>query len=425
MPSRSRPANSDQPVTNNLPDYLIAITAAAALWLLPSSALAAITPSIASVSNPIFVGDSFTITGTGFTAGSVANFFVATASGPVNFGPLDHSAQTSTSLTIPVPTSKVAALGEGVVSIVVINTDQGYTQSNPMTAQLFGDKADGFPNLTTVNGAGLAATSTNPSFATDNVETVVVQNHAVTLGGSGFDTVHGVAIDLFCDCSGGKISPLFLNPGNTGLTSTALTFTLPAAAVTGPGSFVISNAGVKGDYTIKSNAVSVPIGARVTVSSVTQSGCTVTVKGSGFAVTTPGVPAFTVINLFNRHSGGVINLGGLSGGVPKIPLDVTTAEQFTFNLAATGFVPGPSYVQVLNPPFLPFTSSGNTPNGAFAAAACSTATPTVTPTPTHTPPPSPTATATPAPTPTSVGPTPTPGPTPLIPNINHYYPALE
>ena len=28
-------------------------------------------------------------------------------------------------------------------------------------------------------------------------------------------------------------------------------------------------------------------------------------------------------------------------------------------------MPGPSYVQALNPPFVPFTSSGNTPNGAL------------------------------------------------------------
>jgi hypothetical protein len=403
---------------------IILITVAAALWALPRCGFAAVTPSITSISNPVFVGDNLTITGSGFTAGSVANFFVATASGPINFGPLAQSGFTSTSLSIPVPTSKVTTLGQGVVSVVVVNTDQGYTQSNVATAQLFGDNADGFPNLTTINGVGLAATSTNPSFATDNVETVVQQSHTVTLGGSGFDTVHGVAIDLFCDCTGGKISPLFLNPGDPGLTATTLTFTLPAGAVTGPGSFVISNKGAKGDYAIKSNAVSVPIGAAVTVSSVSEVGCTVTVNGSGFAVSTPGLPAFTVINLFNNQSGSVANLGGLgAGGTSKIPLNVTSANQFTFSLAGTGIVPGPAYVQVLNPPFLPFTSSGNTPNGAFTNT-CTAPTPT----PSATPTPTPSATATPSATPTPIGgitPTPTPGPTPLIPNINQYYPALD
>ncbi len=60
-----------------------------------------------------------------------------------------------------------------------------------------------------------------------NVQIVVMQNHPVALGGNGFDTVNGVSIDLFCDCPGGKIATIFLNPGNPGLHATALTFTLP------------------------------------------------------------------------------------------------------------------------------------------------------------------------------------------------------
>ncbi len=354
----------------------------------PALLLGAITPSIASISSPVFVGDSFTVTGSGFTAGSVANFFVATATGPINFGPLLQSSHTTTSLTVPVPDSKVSTLGQGVVSVVVVNTDQGFTQSNAVTAQLFGENLDGFPNLTTINGFGLATTSTEPSFATDNVQTVVVQNHTVTLGGNGFDTINGVAIDLFCDCPGGKIPTLFLNPGNVGLTATALTFILAPSAATGSGSFVISNSGPKGDYAIKSNAVSVPIGAAVTVSKVSQNptGCTATVKGTGFAITGTGLVPLTAINLFNSVPGGVVNIGGLNDkGEPNIPLDVTGPNQFTFSLAAKTFVPGASYVQVLNPPFLPFTSSGNTPNGAFTMASCGatpTRTPIFTPTPT-------------------------------------------
>ncbi len=402
---------------------------AAALWAMP--AFAAITPSITSISNPVFVGDSFTITGSGFTAGSVANFFVATATGPVNFGPLTPSAHSPTSLTVPVSTAKVTSLGQGVISVVVVNTDQGFTQSNAATAQLFGNNGDGFPNLTAINGVGLAATSTDPSFATDNVQTVVMQNHAVTLGGNGFDTVNGVAIDLFCDCPGGKIPTIFLNPGNAGLHAGSLTFTLPASAATGPGSFVVSNKGSKGDYAIKSNAVSVPIGAAVTVSKVTQKGCTVTVDGTGFAVTGSGLPDFTVINLFNRQAGVAVNLGGLNAkGAAKIPLTVPTSTQFTFSLAGIAFVPGPSYVQVLNPPFVPFTSSGNAPSGAFTSLSCSGATPTpsATRTPARTPTPSPTPTRTPVPT-KVVTRTPTPVPTsastPLIPNLNQFYPALQ
>jgi hypothetical protein len=338
---------------------------AALLWMPPRPASGAITPAISSISNPVIVGDSLTISGSGFSAGSVANFFVATATGPVNFGPLKPSAYSSTSLTVPVPTSTVTTLGQGVVSVVVVNTDQGFTHSNAVTAQLLGDSRAGFPNLLTINGVGLA-TRTGPSFAADNVETVVMQNHAATLGGMGFDTVHGVAIDLFCDCPGGKMPTIFLNPGAPGLSATALSFTLPTSAATGPGSFVISNKGAKGNYAVKSNAVSVAIGANVTVSGIRETGSLGVVNGSGFAVSGTGLPPFTVINLFNRQRGGVVNLGGLTAaGNPKIAINVTSAKQSTFSLVGVGLVPGESYVQVLNPPFVPFSSAGNRPNGAF------------------------------------------------------------
>jgi outer membrane protein assembly factor BamB len=347
------------------------MAAAAVLLILPRCASGAITPSISSISDPVIVGVPLTLSGSGFTAGSVANFFVATATGPINFGPLTPTAHSSTSLTVPVPVRAVTTLEQGVVSVVVVNTDQGFTQSNVVTAQLFGDTRAGFPNLLQINGVGLAATSTDPSFATDNVETVVMQNQPVALGGIGFDTVHGVAIDLFCDCRGGKMPTLFLNPGAVGLSAAALSFTLPTSAVTGPGSFVISNRGAKGDYAIKSNAVSVPVGAGVTVSGVKQTGCTVAVNGTGFAVSGMGLPPFTVINLFNRQGDVAVNLGGLTAaGNPKIALKVGSANHFTFSPAGVGFEPGASYVQVLNPPFVPFSSSGNTANGAFTAAPC-------------------------------------------------------
>jgi hypothetical protein len=103
----------------------------------------------------------------------------------------------------------------------------------------------------------------------------------VKLGGAGFDTANGVAVDLFCACTGGKIPTIFINPGSAGLTPSGLTITLPAASVlsTGPGSFVVSNKGADGSYGKKSNAVSVPVGAQISVSAVTQSGTTVTVDG--------------------------------------------------------------------------------------------------------------------------------------------------
>ena len=65
-----------------------------------------------------------------------------------------------------------------------------------------------------------------------------------------------------------------------------------------------------------SNAVSLPIGAALDISGVSQSGSTVTVNGSGFS-------PVAVINLFNRQGAGVANLGGFAAtGSPRIPITV-------------------------------------------------------------------------------------------------------
>jgi hypothetical protein len=74
----------------------------------------------------------------------------------------------------------------------------------------------------------------------------------------------------------------------------------------------------------------------------------------------------TVINFFNTQSGAVLNLGGLkSDGTPVLPLLTVSSTQLTFVISSALAKPGPSYVQALNPPFVPFTSSGNDPGGAF------------------------------------------------------------
>jgi hypothetical protein len=71
-----------------------------------------------------------------------------------------------------------------------------------------------------------------------------------------------------------------------------------------------------------------------------------------------------VINLFNTQGGAVVNLGGLKGGAPNIPLTFVNESRFTFMVPA-GAAPGASYVQALNPPFVPFSSSGNVAGGGF------------------------------------------------------------
>jgi hypothetical protein len=94
------------------------------------------------------------------------------------------------------------------------------------------------------------------------------------------------------------------------------------------------------------------------LSKVTQNGATLRIDGSGFATG-------TVINFFNAQGGRVVNLGGLKpDGTPLLPLSLVSSTQFTCAVPS-GAMPGPSYIQAINPPFVPFASSGNTPGGAF------------------------------------------------------------
>jgi sugar lactone lactonase YvrE len=323
----------------------------------PSPTPVAGTPFVSSISPVILAGATFNINGGGFTAGSRVNFFVATASGPLNTGPFTP-VFTPTQLKVAVPAGN--PLGEGVASVQVVNTDRGYTTSNIVLALLQGNPADGIPSISHINGVPISSNSAEPGIAVANVETVVPQNTLAAIGGTGFDAAHGVAVDVFCACAGGKVGPFFVNPGPN-LSPTSASFTIPAsgpaAPPSGPGSFVVSNKGADGKYTRKSNAVSAPIGHRITLTSVSQSGKIVTAVGAGFST-------LSVINLFNMQGGGnVVNLGGLKpDGTPRIPLTLVNENKFTFTLPP-GAVPGPGYVQALNPPFVPFTSSGNAPGG--------------------------------------------------------------
>jgi hypothetical protein len=310
----------------------------------------------------IYVGDNFVIQGSGFTSGSVVNFFVPTSAGPQNFGPLIPSSENLGPPSYPCPPDQTCLLafvpisvtqGEGAAGVEVVNTDESHIQSNTALAFLQGDASLGLPSLTAINGVALSPTSIDPGVALANVETVVSPSASVTLTGAGFDVVDGVGIDLFCDCPGGKVGPFLLYPGNPGLSASTLTFTLPSGTfgpATGPGAFRVTNLG---KY-FGSAAVSVPIGARIAVNGVAETGSAVTVFGAGFS-------SLTV------QGGAVVNLGGLNpDGSPIIPINFDSDSQISFSLPA-GAVAGPAYVQALNPPFIPFTSSGNDPGGAFEA----------------------------------------------------------
>jgi hypothetical protein len=293
---------------------------------------------------PIVVGGTVTLTGSGFTAGSVIKAFVATASGPLDTGAFAPSSRTSTSLVWQVSPS--IPLGQGFVTLLVINTDQNYAQSNSVSQLLYGAASLNIPTIMKLNGVSLRPPS--PSIPLANVETVIAKGSTLTIEGTGFNRP---LVNLFT--SAGKFGPLSPLPGGT---STSFQVNVPADVPTGPGSLQVVN----GPYTgnVVSNAVSVPLGSRVTVSNVSQVGSTITVTGTGFST-------MTVINLFNGQGVDFANLGGLSQtGNPMIPLTLISDTQFSFQVPA-GAMTGAAYVQVLNPPFIPFSTSGSDPDGGF------------------------------------------------------------
>jgi hypothetical protein len=294
------------------------------------------------IAAPIVVGASNTLTGSDITAGTVVVLFVATANGAVQEGPFTPSSFTPTSLVWFAPTS--IPLGNGFASVELVNTDQGFIASNAQGALLYGAAAAGFPTITAVGGVALNPPDLSVPLA--NVSTVLSQGATVTLTGTGFSSP--VVALYSSNPSAAALEPV--SPA----TSTQVQVQIPADIPTGPGALQILN---RPSFT-GSNFVSVPIGEQIRLDSVQQSGTTITVTGAGFSV-------LTVISFFNAQAGGVVNLGGLvNGNQSLIPLTLQSSHQFTFQIP-NGAVSGPSYVQALNPPFIPFTSTGSTPNGAF------------------------------------------------------------
>jgi len=302
--------------------------------------------TLSPLSAPITVGGPLTLTGTGFTAGSVINIFVASPTGVTANGPYWPSNRTSTTLTFNQINPSIK-LGRGFGTIVVINTDQGFIQSNTQSQYVFGNPSLNIPTITGINGVGLRPFSKTVPLA--SVETAVAQGTTVSISGTGFN---GSMVNLFT--ATGPIGPLTPNPDST---STTLWVTIPPGAPTGPGSFQVVNSPYQGNVT--SNAVSVALGAQLTVTGVSQTGTTIHVYGSGFS-------PVSVINFFNSQpNGAVINLGGYGPtGGPRIPLTLLSDSEFIFSIPS-GAASGNSYVHILNPPYIPFSSTGGDPDGSF------------------------------------------------------------
>jgi hypothetical protein len=235
-------------------------------------------------------------------------------------------------------------LGHGFGSVVVVNTDQGFIQSNAQGQLLYGSAAANIPTIASIAGVGLSPPDLSTPLA--HVDTVLAPGATVNIGGSGFN---GALVALFTPGGATALVPL---PGKT---SVGLSVVIPSDVPTGPAAVQVVNSPFVGN--VQSNAVSVVLGAPLTLTSVTQMGSTITVTGTGFC-------SATVISFFNLQGMTVVNLGGYNAqGQPRIPLTVDpTGQQFQFTVPAQA-MPGPAFVQAINPPFVPFTSTGADTDG--------------------------------------------------------------
>ncbi len=285
-------------------------------------------------------GSATTLTGGGFTAGSVIKAYIATPNGVQDFGPYTPTSRTTTSLTWTLPCS--VGLGNGFIALQIINTDQNYISSNTVAALFLAAISSGYPSITAVNG--VAVTAAHPSFPLAHVQTVVTKGSTITITGTGFAVP--AKVNLFT--SSGNAGPLDSLPGSS---STSLQVVVPLSVPTGPGALQVVN---PSGIWPASNAVSVPLGAAISVTSITQSGSTITVNGTGFS-------SLSVINFFTV---GGTNHCGMPAGTAICTLTLVNDTRFTVQKPA-GAPAGPAFIEVLNPPFIPFSSTGTDPDGAF------------------------------------------------------------
>jgi hypothetical protein len=101
----------------------------------------------------------------------------------MNEGPFTPISHTSVLLTVAV--LDTIALGQGFVSVQVVNTDTGFKAFNLANALLQGSPGAGIPTIKSINGIGLAATSSDPSFANQQRRNHRSPGHDGAIGGYG------------------------------------------------------------------------------------------------------------------------------------------------------------------------------------------------------------------------------------------------
>jgi hypothetical protein len=233
-------------------------------------------------------------------------------------------------------------------------------------------QGDGRPVIESVNGVKVITSVGQPG--ADWAPTVILprnrnplltwwesdSSEPIVLGGHGFDTTNGIAIGLLCACQDGQVGPLFFNRGNPSFDGTRIILKLPrsgsGAPAVGSGMIQVRNKGADGNFSKASDGVWISIGAPIQVRRVYQSGALLTVEGTGFSTA-------TVVNLY--CGGPLGNFGGFdAAGKPMLHLEIEGDSKLRFT-APSRAKAGKCYLEALNPPFLPFSSSYNDPGGSF------------------------------------------------------------
>ena len=301
------------------------------------------------------VGRAIALTGNDITPGSVLKVFVNTPGGVIDVIPAGLAPTATTPSTWesvlpfpwPVTPPDDVELGFGFMQVHLVRTDRGHDRSNGISRVLLGNEHLGVPSIAalgTDQASSLAESSWSPEVATANVEVLLVPGQSYYVGTGNIEDQDPV-LNIFS--AAGNCAPAGgLLPSERGFSF--LRFTLPVACPTGPGAFEVINR----RNGRASNIVSAPLGALIRIDAVDLTGRSVHVTGAGFS-------ALTVVNLFatRQDTADTVNLGGLSpGGQPRIPLTSVTATSFTFELPSHAAA-GAAFVEALNPPFIPFTSS--------------------------------------------------------------------
>jgi hypothetical protein len=316
------------------------------------------------------VGDVIKLAGNDITPGSILKVYVNTPRGPRDMVPDGLAPTAATTPTtwegvLPFPWPASAPddfeLGYGFMQVFLVRTDRGFDRSNGIARALIGNSRLGVPSIRAIGDSpGLAASSWSPEVAVANVEDVFVPgtSYYIDTGVIVSDAVGDVdqdpVVNIFS--AAGNCAPQGgLPPNSSG--ATFIQITIPAACPVGPGAFQVVNR----NNGRASNIVSAPLGALIDIDTVTVQSAGVTVTGAGFST-------LTVLNLFatQKSTGNVVNFGGpLPSGQPRIALTSVTPTSLTFQLPSEAAA-GAAFVEALNPPFIPFTSSrSRLPGGAF------------------------------------------------------------